>query len=122
MRSAAKEAVRISNTIGNDIMKSEAVTCEGILGILSELADEIRTRFNVRRLGLFGSYVHGSASRKSDLDILVEFDEPTFDNYMDLKFFLEELFQEGVDLVMADTLKRSIKPHILSEVVYAEGL
>jgi hypothetical protein len=92
-----------------------------VLELLARNRDRIRS-FGVRSLALFGSAVRNEATLESDLDFLVEFDRKTFDNYMDLKFFLEELFQEGVDLVMADTLKRSIKPHILSEVVYAEGL
>lgn len=50
--------------------------------------------YGVRRIGLFGSYCRGEQTETSDVDILVEFedDEKTFDNYMDLKFFLEDLF------------------------------
>ena len=55
----------------------------------------------------------------SDVDVLVEFANPTFDNYMDLKFYLEDLFQTPVDLVIADTLKPRIIPHIINEIVYA---
>jgi predicted nucleotidyltransferase len=50
---------------------------------------------------------------------LVEIDLQTFDHYMDLKFYLEELFQKPVDLVLADTLKPRIKPYVEREVVYA---
>jgi len=71
---------------------------------------------------LFGSYSRRKSRVKSDIDILVELSEPTFDNYMDLKFFLEELLNREVDLVMADTLKRRLRPRILREVIYAEGL
>lgn len=79
-------------------------------------------KFGVRRLGLFGSCVRGEAGRKSDIDVLVEFTRPSFDNYMELKYFLEELFGRKVDLVLADSLKAQIKPAIMSEVVYVEGL
>ena len=81
----------------------------------------MKSRFGVRKIGLFGSHARGEGSRGSDIDILVEFEEPTFDRYMDLKFFLEELFGVEVDLVLVDTLKPRLKPYILKEVVYAEG-
>ncbi len=103
-------------------MGNDGMTCNRIMDILSTRADEMRRRFKVRRLGLFGSHARDDASGKSDIDILVELDEPTFDSYMDLKFFLEDLFQKGVDLVMADTLKRRLRPFIASELVYAQGL
>ena len=75
--------------------------------------------FSVRRIGLFGSFLRGSAGEKSDVDILVELDVPTFDHYMDLKFFLEDTLGRPVDLVLADTLKPRLKPFIISEVAYA---
>lgn len=95
---------------------------EDILGKLEEHASSLSESFSVRRIGLFGSFLHGRADDSSDVDILVEFDEPGFDNYMDLKFFLEKLFSRPVDLVMADSLKPRIQPAILKEVVYAKGL
>lgn len=57
----------------------------------------------------------------NDIDILVEFEKGkvTFDNYMDLKFFLEDLFKCKVDLVMHDALKPDLKPYILGSVKYA---
>jgi len=61
----------------------------------------------------------GKPRKNSDLDVLVEFDEKTFDNYMDFKFFLENLFKLEIDLVIADSLKPALKPLILKEVIYA---
>ncbi len=60
--------------------------------------------FGVRKLGVFGSFARGEASSESDIDFLVELDPKTFDNYMELKFFLEDLFNCGVDLVLIDTI------------------
>ncbi len=74
------------------------------------------------RIGLFGSFVHGQANSDSDIDIVVDLAEPSFDHYMDLKFFLEDLFGRSVDLVLADTVKPRLKPVIKREVMYAEGL
>jgi len=80
---------------------------------------EIGERFAVRRIRVFGSRARGTAGPGSDVDVLVEMDNPTFDRYMDLKCFLEELFQARVDLVLTETVKPRIKPQIEREVVYA---
>jgi predicted nucleotidyltransferase len=55
----------------------------------------------------------------SDIDILVEWEKPTFDHYFDLKFFLEDTFGWKVDLVVAEAIKPAFKDYILAEVVYA---
>ncbi len=92
-----------------------------------EILKTIRTHSNelkaygVKKVGLFGSFVHSKQNPNSDIDILVEFDRArkTFDNYMDLKFFLERLFNRKVDLVIKSALKTRIKDRVLSEVKYA---
>lgn len=101
-----------------DTKMTNIKTCGHLLQLLQRSARKIR-KFGVRRIGLFGSWVRGDAIRQSDVDVLVEFSQPTFDNYMDLKFFLEELFGQEVDLVLADSLKAQIKPKVLGEVIYA---
>ncbi len=92
---------------------------EEILKKLRELKVELEIRFSVGQIGLFGSYVHDVAREGSDIDLLVELQEPTFDHYMDLKFFLEKVFQHPVDLVLADSIKPRLKPLIAQEVNYA---
>ncbi len=92
--------------------------------ILSELAQHSQRlrQLGVIRIGLFGSYGRGNPTPESDLDFLVIFENPSFDHYMDLKFFLEDLFGRPVDLVMEETIKPRLRPYILSEVQYAQGL
>src|SRR3989338_5108894 len=68
----------------------------------------------VKKIGLFGSFSKGTQHKKSDLDFLVVFDSPTFDNYMDLKFLLEKIFKKNVDLVTEDNLKPAFK-HVKGE-------
>ncbi len=75
--------------------------------------------FGVKRLALFGSFAADTASETSDLDFLVEFEKNSFDAYMGLKHFLEDLFQRPVDLVLPDTIKPRLKPQILSEAIDA---
>ena len=68
----------------------------------------------------------GSSDEKkeSDIDVLVEFEKgrKTFDNYMELKFFLEDLFNCKVDLVILESIKPDLKPYILRSVKYASGV
>lgn len=90
-----------------------------IIHKISVTRKELTERFTVKRIGVFGSFARGEASAASDVDIIVELGEPTFDHYMDLKFRLEEILQRPVDLVMAETIKPRLKPVIEREVVYA---
>ena len=94
-------------------------TREEILRQLRDRQDEMNRRFTVRRIGLFGSFASDASDEKSDIDLLVEFESPTFDHYMDLKFYLEALFGRSVDLVLPDTIKPRLIPHILRDVAYA---
>ena len=96
---------------------------EMILKRIEENRQPIK-KYGVKKIGLFGSYVRGEQQHKSDIDILVEFEKgkKTFDNYMDLKFFLEDLFSLKVDLVIEETVKPRLKPYILESVKYAAGL
>ena len=70
--------------------------------ILEELSKNLtswKQQYGVKRIALFGSYACGEQKDSSDIDVLVEFmeDAVTFDNYMDLMFILEDLFQKKVD-------------------------
>ena len=90
-----------------------------ILAVLQAHKDVLQQRFSAQRIGLFGSCARGGARPDSDVDVLVELGEPTFDHYMDLKFYLEDLLGAPVDLVMADCVKPRLQPIIAREVVYA---
>ncbi len=92
-----------------------------ILNVIQENEGVIR-RFGVRRLGLFGSAARGEAKETSDLDFVVDFKKKSFDAYMDLKIFLEELFGCKVDLVVSDAIKPRLREIILEEAVHAPGL
>lgn len=91
--------------------------------ILQQLKKNMRIikGYGVKKIGLFGSYIRNEQTSESDIDILVEFEKgkKTFDNYMNLKFFLEELFRANVDLVIVESIKPDIKPYIMESVKYA---
>jgi len=95
------------------------LTYETIIKEIKKNMEEIK-KYGVKRIGLFGSYVKDKQKVKSDIDVLIEFEKgkKTFDNYMDLKFFLEDLFKCKVDLVIVDTIKPDLKPYILKSVEY----
>jgi predicted nucleotidyltransferase len=76
--------------------------------------------FGVVRYGPFGSFARESPARDSDVDLLVEFapGKKTFDNFIQLAFFLEDLLGRPVDLVTPESLSPHVGPHILREVQY----
>ncbi|MEX1026013.1 MAG: nucleotidyltransferase domain-containing protein [Planctomycetota bacterium] len=68
---------------------------------------------------MFGSFARDEASEVSDVDLLVDLDEHTFDRYMDLKLYLEDLLGRRVDLVLIDGLRPRVREQILSEAIHA---
>jgi hypothetical protein len=76
--------------------------------------------YGVRKVGLFGSFVRGQQNLESDVDLLVEFepDKKTYDNFVHLCFFLEDVFKRQVEVVTPESLSPHLGPHILNEVEY----
>jgi predicted nucleotidyltransferase len=75
-------------------------------------------RFGILSLSLFGSVARDEAEVTSDVDVLVEFPAPpTFDQYMGLKFYLEDLLQCKVDLVTRRALREGIRPYVEKEAL-----
>jgi len=94
---------------------------EEILRVLKENRESILA-LGVRRLALFGSFARNEATRDSDLDFVVEFERKSFDAYMDLKTFLENLFGCRVGLVLADAIKPRLRAPILEGAIHAPVL
>jgi len=94
---------------------------EHVFQVLEQNRDTIRG-FGVRRLALFGSCARGQQTASSDLDFVVDLETKSFDAYMDLKLFLEELFGCSVDLVLEHTIKPRLRPHIMEDLVDVPGL
>jgi predicted nucleotidyltransferase len=87
--------------------------------LLSQHLPEVRERFDVVRLQLFGSTARDEASECSDVDVLVGFDGPaTYDRYFGLKFFLEDLLGVRVELVSERALREELRPAILREAIH----
>ncbi|MFQ6034866.1 MAG: nucleotidyltransferase family protein [Sedimentisphaerales bacterium] len=91
---------------------------EIVLRRLKANAEEIRQRFSVKGLSIFGSAARGELAHGSDVDILVVFDQKaTFDLFMDLKFYLEELLGTSVDLVTDKALRPQVRQAIEGEII-----
>jgi len=89
-----------------------------LMSILHDKKDTIRS-FGVKELNLFGSFAKDQhINELSDIDLLVEFEEgkKSFDNFIELNFFLEEITGRKVELVTHKSLSQFIGPHILNQM------
>ncbi|AFZ48917.1 nucleotidyltransferase family protein [Dactylococcopsis salina] len=95
------------------------ITKDGIIQNLQKHRNQLK-EFGVNQLGLFGSVVKGNLKENSDLDFFVVFDpdQKTFRNFMELSFFLEDLFEHKIDLVTPESLSPHFGSKILREVEY----
>ncbi len=92
--------------------------------------DEIRSKvlnqrqkiksFGVSRIGFFGSYVRNEQKPDSDIDLLVFFEPEklSFDSYINLTFFLEDLLEANVDVLTPDQISPHIMPYIQKDIQY----
>lgn len=91
---------------------------EQALDLLSGHMEEIRRKFGVESIALFGSVARGQAGPESDLDILVSYSRaPGLFGFLDLKEYLENLFGRPVDLVTVKALKIQLRDQILREAI-----
>ncbi|TLD40814.1 MAG: nucleotidyltransferase [Candidatus Jettenia ecosi] len=86
--------------------------------ILKQYKKELAEKYRVKEIGIFGSYARGEQKKRSDVDILVEFEEvPDLFKFFELERYLEELIGLRVDLVRKKALREELKDTVLSEVV-----
>jgi hypothetical protein len=104
----------------NKIKSTKELTDKEIMSLLKKHKDLLK-KYKVKRIGLFGSYVRGEQKKRSDIDFLVEFEEPNFDNFMDLIFYLEDLLRKKVELITNGSLSPYIEPYVEKEVKWYEA-
>ncbi|MBI1877664.1 MAG: nucleotidyltransferase family protein [Chloroflexi bacterium] len=99
--------------------KTPVQTKKDILSLIRANQDKIKI-FGVRKLGLFGSFIHDQQHDESDIDLLVEFEpgQKTFDNFIQLSFLLEDILEHPVELVTVESLSPYLRLHIIQEVEY----
>ena len=93
---------------------------EQVLRTLTDTKESIYERFGVIDMAVFGSYVRDEQHKRSDIDIFVELkpEYETFDNYMELKFFLSKIIGGKVDLVLKESIKEAFKFNIIKEAIH----
>jgi predicted nucleotidyltransferase len=89
-----------------------------IKSILQQLKPELARKFHVQSIGLFGSIVRDDFTANSDIDIIVDFDQPIGIEFIDLADFMEQKLQKKVDLVSKNGIKDKYYKAIQSEIVY----
>lgn len=95
-------------------------TLNQIKGTLAEHKEELKRKYNIKEIGIFGSYVRGEQKKQSDIDILVEFEETAELSLLDfigIENYLSDILGIKVDLVEKQTLKPRIGKRVLEEVV-----
>jgi len=94
------------------------MTKKAVLDRLYKNVDFIRSQFGVRHLSVFGSVARDQAKAESDVDILVSFEKKaSFDAFMDLKFYLEEILSISVDLVTEKAMRPEIRSSVEKELI-----
>jgi uncharacterized protein len=96
------------------------ITIDQIKKTLTKHKEELRQNYQVKDIGIFGSYVRGEQKKKSDIDILVEFEESSklsLLGFVGLENYLSDILGVKVDLVEKGALKPRIGKHVLEEVV-----
>lgn len=87
--------------------------------ILKQHKKELAEKYKIKEIGIFGSYVRGDQKKRSDIDILVEYEElPDLLKFIELERYLEGLLKQKVDLVEKTGLRTQLKEKILKETVY----
>jgi predicted nucleotidyltransferase len=104
-------------------MMKRRLTRAQILETLRRHDETLRRQYSVKRIGLFGSYARDQQKLGSDIDFLVEFEKPSYDNFYDLCVFLEKLFGRKVDVMTPKALEtvrvEQVAQSIRESLVYA---
>jgi predicted nucleotidyltransferase len=100
----------------------KVLTKDEILDAIRKHRD-ILLKYKVREIGLFGSFVRDEQEGRSDIDLIVDFKEPSIENFMGLSSFLENLFGKRVEILTpagVDSIRiNHIKEEIKKSIVYA---
>jgi predicted nucleotidyltransferase len=99
---------------------AKTLSLKDIMHILKGTKETLYGQYGVLDIAVFGSYVRNEHKGKSDIDIFVELKPRfrTFDNFMDLNFYLQKLTSKKVDLVIKNSIRRELKPTIFKEALH----
>ena len=98
------------------------LSSQEILSILRKELPYLNATFNVKRIGLFGSYAKDIPKLNSDIDLIVEFEKPIGLAFMDLADYIEKLFNKKVDILTPEGIRNirveKIAQDIKESIVY----
>lgn len=94
------------------------MTRDDVLALLRTHKASLAQRFGITRLALFGSFARDQATDDSDIDILVQFDEPPdWERYFGAQGYLENLLGRPVDMTTNQNLRIEIRPYVQREII-----
>ncbi len=94
-------------------------TLEEVKKILKENFETLNKKYKVKVIGVFGSYVREEQKKESDIDIIVEFEEPiSLLKLVSLENFISDFIGMNVDLIPQEDIRPELRESILKEVVY----
>ncbi|MEK6886659.1 MAG: nucleotidyltransferase domain-containing protein [Nanoarchaeota archaeon] len=88
-----------------------------IIEKIKENREKIKDK-SVKKIGIFGSVIKGKKNPR-DIDIIIEFDKPTFDNYAEVLILLEKILKKKIDLVTKSSLRPELK-YVINEAEYVK--
>ncbi len=99
--------------------KGNRIDYKQLARILKTQKQNLKERYKISEIGIFGSYVRGEHKRGSDLDILVEYEQmPDLLEFINLERYLEKILKRKVDLVQKCAVRRELQNNIFTEVIY----
>ncbi|MBA4373898.1 MAG: nucleotidyltransferase [Thermodesulfovibrio sp.] len=102
-------------------MKQAVRNIDEAAAILRQHKAEVIQKYHITEIGIFGSFVRGEQKQRSDVDILVEFDQrniPGLIKLSEMERYLQKLLKKKVDLVIRSGIRPELKKGILKEVIY----
>ncbi|MDO8950612.1 MAG: nucleotidyltransferase domain-containing protein [Actinomycetota bacterium] len=80
--------------------------------------DALRDRYTITRVGVFGSFASGEQTSLSDVDIVVDIEDPGGFRFIEAADFTEEILGRRVDIARPHLLKDRLRDRVLEEVIY----
>ena len=99
-------------------IKNKPKTLDEVKQILLLKKEYLKKKYNIKEIGIFGSYAYGNPKEKSDLDILVEFENPIGLDFVSLADELEGLLEHKIDLVSANAIKPNMMKSVMENLIY----
>ncbi len=99
--------------------KTKVMHLEEVKNILEEHKEEIKQKYKIKEIGIFGSFTRGEQKKKSDIDILVKFEEtPDLLRFIEIERYISRILKKKVDLVRKEAIRKELKERILNEVIF----